>query len=155
MSYPPTPHWQDPHWPQAQVVPHQPGLPQPGRYPVAQPYLVQLGDLYVTPTEIITPSGPLSLTEVDVWVVDQTIAIRKTPTWAIVAAVGTALFALLGLLFLLVRTSVVQGYVIVTVESGGRRHVTHVPVANAAQRADVLQRAAYLQQIVAWARQQH
>ena len=71
------------------------------------------------------------------------------------AAVGTALFALLGLLFLLAKESVVQGYVIITVESGGRRHVTHVPVANAAQRADVLQRAAYLQQIVAYSRQQH
>ena len=135
------------------MVPHQSGLPPPGQYPVAQQYLVQLGDLYVTPTEIITPSGALSLTEVDVWVVDQTIAIRKTPTWAVVAAAGTALFALLGLLFLLVRASVVQGYV--TVESGGRRHVTHVPVANAAPRADVLQRAAHLQQIVAYARRQH
>ncbi|WP_135849147.1 hypothetical protein [Serinibacter arcticus] len=155
MSYPPNPNWQDPHWPQAQAVPYQPGFGQPGPPPVASPFLVQLGDLRVTHTEIVTPSGSMSLTEADVWVVDQTIATQKTPTWAVVMAVITAWFALLGLLFLLAKEPVVQGYVIVTVESGGRRHVMHVPIANAAQRADVMQRAAYIQQLATYARQQH
>lgn len=123
--------------------------------PAASPFVVQLGDLHVTTTEILTPSGSMSLAEADVWVADQTVTTQKTPTWAVVLAVLTALFALLGLLFLLAKETAVQGYVVITITSGGRRHVTHVPVANAAQRADVMQRAAYLQQIAAHARSRH
>ena len=83
---------------------------------------------------------------------DQTHTTSKTPTWAIIAAVVTFWFALLGLLFLLVKESKTEGYILLTVDGPGMRHVSQVPVFTAEQRTDVMQRAAYLQMLAGQAR---
>ena len=57
----------------------------------------------------------------------------KVPTYAIVLAIVFALFCLLGLLFLLIKEQVVQGYVEVHVRSGDLFHMTQLPVWDPAQ----------------------
>ena len=57
-------------------------------------------------------------------------------------------YFLLSLLFLLARESRVTGYVAVTIHAGGQSYVENVPVWSVAQRADVLNRATYLQALI-------
>lgn len=116
------------------------------------PLLAALGDIQATATHVITPSGTVPLSSVSVYALDQTHTTSKTPTWAIIAAIVTFWFALLGLLFLLVKEAKTEGYVMVTVDGAGMRHITQIPVFTAEQRADVMQRAAYLQMLAGQAR---
>lgn len=146
MTLPPPPQWSG-QQPPAAAFGTWNGAPQQATF------LVSVGDVHATATEIITPSGTFPLNAVNVTAFDQTHTTQKTPTWAIVMAVVTFWFALLGLLFLLAKEQVTQGYVALTIESGGRRHTSQIPVSNAAQRADVMQRAAYLQQLAGRSRQ--
>lgn len=125
----------------------------PGQSMPSQPMAV-IGDIVVTGEAFQTPSEVFPLAEASINAMDFTQVQRKTPTWAIVLAIVGALFFLIGLLFLLVREDVVTGYVMVTVEGNGRRHVSQVPVYNAMMRNDVMSKVAYAQTLVASARTQ-
>ena len=125
---------------------HWSAAPQPAHV------LAAVGDIQATATHLITPSGTVPLSTVNIYAMDQTHTTSKTPTWAIVAAVVTFWFALLGLLFLLVKEAKTEGYILLTVDGPGMRHVSQVPVFTAEQRADVMQRAAYLQMLAGQAR---
>ena len=111
-----------------------------------------VGDIQVTSTHVVTPSGTFALRDVNVYAMDQTYTSNKTPTWAIVAAVVTVWFALLGLLFLLAKEQKTEGYVTITIDGGGMRHVSSIPVFTPQQRAAVLQNAAYLSMLAGQAR---
>jgi len=128
------------------------GFGQPPAPFAAPQFLVLLGDIGVTAVDIRTPSGIFPLADVTVYAMDQTRVIRKTPGWAIVVAILGALFFLLGLFFLLVKEEVVTGYIAITVEGQGRRHVSQVPVASAGARVSVMQRVGYVQNLTANAR---
>lgn len=50
------------------------------------------------------------------------------------------------------KEEVVTGYISITVEGLGRRHVSQVPVASAVARVSVMQRVGYVQNLTANAR---
>lgn len=118
-------------------------------HPAGQaPYLVSIGNLHATQHHLVTPGGTWPLADVNVSTTDQTQVTTHTPAWAIVMVVLFIWFFLLSLLFLLARESRVQGFVSVTVFAGGQSYVENVPVWNAAQRYDVFNRVAFLQQLI-------
>lgn len=135
------------------------GVPQPG-YPPAQPaygapqqdqVVVTIGDIGVTPTEVITPLGrrPVSGT---VWMVqNNTMTTESIPTYAIVLCIVFVLFCLLGLLFLLIKERKTQGYLTVSVQGDGFYHATQVPVSYPAQIADIEGRVNYCRALAATA----
>lgn len=108
-----------------------------------EPFLVNIGDIHVSPHWVVTPSGTAPLAGAQWFFLDQSRTERKIPTWAIVLAVVFALACLLGLLFLLVKEDVTVGWVQVSVRAGEATHVTHVPVTS---RLDVGRIAQMVQQ---------
>jgi hypothetical protein len=121
--------------------------PPSGLVPAAQqsePFLVNIGDIHVSPHWVVTPSGTAPLAGAQWFFLDQSRTERKIPTWAIVLAIVFALACLLGLLFLLVKEDVTAGWVQVSVRAGDLTHVTHVPVTSRldiARAADLVQQA--------------
>jgi hypothetical protein len=118
------------------------GAPQPA------PFLITIGNVHATQYHVVTPSGTWPLADVNISTTDQTSTTTHTPAWAIVMVVIFIWFFLLSLLFLLARESRVTGYVTVTIHAGAQSYVENVPVWNAAQRADVLNRVTYLQGLI-------
>jgi hypothetical protein len=116
--------------------------------PAPAPFLVSIGNIHATQHHVVTPAGTWSVADVNVSTSDQTATTTHTPAWAIVMVVIFIWFFLLSLLFLLARESRVTGYVTVTIHAGGQSYVENVPVWNVAQRADVLNRAMYLQGLI-------
>jgi hypothetical protein len=115
-----------------------PAAPQP------EPFLLNIGDIHVSPHWVVTPSGTAPLAGAQWFFLDQSRTERKIPTWAIVLAIVFALACLLGLLFLLVKEDVTAGWVQVSVRAGDLTHVTHVPVTSRldiARAADLVQQA--------------
>ncbi|MFE5729753.1 hypothetical protein ACFQ7A_02400 [Streptomyces sp. NPDC056528] len=131
-----------------QDVPPGYGYPQPPAYqptlaagvPVPQPFppagpagaapLLALGDITVVGDRIVTPAGEMPLKGA-VWnAMDMSRTEEKIPTVAIVLAIVFAVLCLLGLLFLLMKEKQTTGFVQVTVTSGGRHHVTMIPVTD-------------------------
>jgi hypothetical protein len=106
--------------------------------PVAAPtsnFVVTIGDIGVTSSEIVTPNGTAPLAGASFIFRDMSIQEKKIPTWAIILAIVFAVACLLGLLFLLVKEDVVRGYAEVTVRSGELQHMTQLPISNAQQLA--------------------
>jgi hypothetical protein len=120
--------------------------PPGGVVPAAQqpePFLVNIGDIHVSPHWVVTPSGAAPLAGAQWFFLNQSRTERKIPTWAIVLAVVFALACLLGLLFLLVKEEVTVGWVQVSVRAGDLTHITNVPVTS---RMDVARVAQLVQQ---------
>lgn len=124
-------------------IPQQPLPPQP---------LVSIGNVHATQDWVITPGGSWPLADVNVSTSDQTAVTTHTPAWAIVLVVVFIWFFLLSLLFLLARERRVGGYIAVTVSCNGQWYTEQVPVGDEFQRADVLNRVAYLQSLIGQAR---
>ena len=114
--------------------------------------LVTIGDIGVTQSWVVTPSGTRPIGTVTWLFTDMSRTTQSIPAWAIVCAILFALFFLLGLFFLLVTEEVVTGYISITVEGQGRRHVSQVPVASAVARVSLMQRVGYVQNLTANAR---
>ncbi|UFS60648.1 hypothetical protein [Subtercola endophyticus] len=127
------------------IVPAQPTPAQPQ-------FLVGIGNVNATDYWIVTPAGTWPLADINVTSHDQTSTTTHTPAWAIVMVVIFIWFFLLSLLFLLAKETRVSGYVAVHIQAGSQSFTEQIPVWNAQQRADVLQRVAYLQGLVGQAR---
>jgi hypothetical protein len=110
--------------------------------------LVQIGDIVVSAHWLVTPNGPAPLAGSQWTVRDLSFPVQRTPTWAIVLAVIGFFFFLLGLLFLLVKETRMEGYVEVTVRSGHLVHVTQIPRASPAG-FQAFEQVRYAQQL-AW-----
>jgi hypothetical protein len=111
--------------------------------------LVTIGDIAVTPTRVMTPTGSYPLTGSN-WTVQENVQHTESiPAWAIVMAVLLFWFCFLGLLFLLVKERKVSGYVQVGVQGPGFFHATQVPVYNAMHVGHVQQQVNYVRSIVA------
>jgi hypothetical protein len=124
-----------------------------GGAPIGNENLVTIGGVGANADVIMTPGGSWPLAEVNVTTQDQTTTTTHTPTWAIVMTVVTVWFFLLGLLFLLARERRVQGNVAVTVWAGnGQSYTEFVPISSEYERAEVVNRVAYLQGIIGQAR---
>jgi DNA-directed RNA polymerase subunit RPC12/RpoP len=96
--------------------------------PLPQPFLLTIGDIGITQTQIITPNGSGALAGSQWIFVDTSRTETKIPTVAIIFAIVFALLCLIGLLFLLMKEKTTTGYVEVTVRSGNVFHKTQIPV---------------------------
>lgn len=99
--------------------------------PHAEPTLDTIGDIAITQTSVITPSGRFPI-KGTVWTMsDMSRTERSTPVWAIVVAILVFWWTcLLGLLFLLVKEDKTTGHVQITVQGGGHYHATQIMVSN-------------------------
>lgn len=120
-----------------------------GGFGLSEPILISLGDISVTQHSVITPNGTYPLAGTNWMVQDNSIATRHIPTWAIVVTVITVWFFLLGLLFLLVHETRVQGYVQVIVQGPGLYHATQVPAVGPQTAYELNHRVHYVRQLVA------
>jgi hypothetical protein len=132
-GYTPEPWQNTPH-------PLGPGQPYPVPDPVAarppEPVLVAIGDISVTATRVVTPSGTAPLAQCRFHYTDMSRTSDTIPPWAIVLAVVFALLCLLGLLFLLVKEQRTEGAVQVVVQGPGLLHTAYLPVWSPYQVAD-------------------
>lgn len=125
----------------------------PAQQPSPPPqFLVGFGNVNATQDWIVTPAGSWPLADINVTSHDQTSTTTHTPAWAVVMTIVFIWFFLLSLLFLLAKETRVSGYIAVTIQSGTQVYTEQVPVWNAAQRADALNRVGYLQSLIGQAR---
>lgn len=97
------------------------------------PVIVRLAEIAVTSTTVHTPAGEIPLAGSQWQVHDYWVTQQRIPRWAILAAVfGFCVLTVLSLLFLLVKESVMQGTVQVTVTNGTRQYVARIPVTDQA-----------------------
>jgi hypothetical protein len=97
--------------------------------PPVEPHLLQIGDIGVTRSWVVTPWGYAPLARSEWFVVDRTAWTQAIPVWAIVLAI---LFFPLGLLFLLVKETRATGWLEVTVRSGTLVHQVAIPAGTVA-----------------------
>ena len=119
----------------------------------ASPILLTVGQIVVNEHWLTTPAGSWELKEANVSLFDQTRMESRIPSWAIVTAIITALFFLVGLLFLLARENTITGFITVTITSEqGQAYTEHVPVNSPMMRADIFSRVNYIQSLIGQAR---
>ncbi len=107
-------------------------------------FLVQIGSIVVTQTEVITPAGTIPLSQAQFTFVDQSYTTRKTPTWAYVAAiVGFFIVTVFSLFFLLAKENVTVGNVVVGVRGPGLDYAEPLYVSNVTQVQDAYARVQY------------
>lgn len=111
--------------------------------------LVTIGDIAVTSTSVITPSGTAPIGQVSFIFTDMSQTTHEIPTWAIVLTVVFALFCLLGLLFLLVKETRTRGVVQVVVQGPGLLHTVNLPVWSYEQVWDYSNRVSYARSVAA------
>jgi hypothetical protein len=117
--------------------------PQVGPAAEQEPLLVSIGDIGVSQSWVVTPSGTRPVSEVQWMFTDMSRRTEAIPTWAIVLAVVLAWACLLSLLLLLVKEERTDGAVQVVVQSPGFLHSIQLPVSNPAQVADYSARVNY------------
>jgi hypothetical protein len=117
--------------------------------PAAEPMLVTIGDIGVTPSTVVTPSGTRPVGKVQWMFTDMSRTTQAIPTWAVVCTVVFFVFCLLGLLFLLVKETRTEGYVQVIVQGPGFVHTAQLPVSSVAQVADYSARVNYARSVSA------
>lgn len=90
----------------------------------ADPVLLTIGDISITSSSVIVPSGQYPLRGTTWTVQDSTQVTEHIPAYAIVLVVLFVWFCLLGLLFLLIKERRYSGFVSVTVTGPGLFHAT-------------------------------
>ncbi len=115
----------------------------------AEPTLVTIGDIAVTQSSVITPSGTRPIGQVSWTFTDMSRTTQSIPPWAIVCAVIGALLCLIGLLFLLVKETHTEGHVQVTVQGQSFVHTAQIPVSSPGQVADINARVGYARSLTA------
>ena len=99
--------------------------------PPIDPIVLTVGEISVTNLWVILPSGTHPLKGAVWTVMDNSTMSQRIPPYAIVLAIVFAIACLIGLLFLLIKETVVSGYVNVTVQGTGFYHATQIPVSSA------------------------
>lgn len=103
-----------------------------------------IGDIAVTQTQVITPSGRAPVGEVQWTFTDQSRTTQAIPVWAIVCAViGFFVVCFLSLLLLLVKEWRTEGWVQVVVHAPGFSPTTTIPVSSPQQVGDYGARVNY------------
>ncbi|MFI5891246.1 hypothetical protein ACIA5D_14160 [Actinoplanes sp. NPDC051513] len=141
QSYPPTAPL-----PSASMTPqpYAPPAPDPG------PVIVQIAEISVTSTTVFTPTGDIPLAGSQWQVNDYWFSQQRIPRWAIVLAiVGFCVLTIFSLLFLLVKETVMQGTVQVTVTNGTRQYVARIPVTDQAAVTGINQQVNYVRTLAA------
>ncbi|CAM3679151.1 hypothetical protein GCM10009799_39780 [Nocardiopsis rhodophaea] len=111
--------------------------------------LTTIGDITVTRTEVITPSGRFPV-KGSIWnVTDMTHQHESIPPVAIVLAILFFVFCLLGLLFLLMKERKITGSIQVTVQGNGVVHSTLIPARDPSTMMQVMQHVNYARSLAA------
>jgi len=114
-----------------------------------EPTLVTVGDIAVTPSAVLTPSGRYPLGG-STWIVsNNTMMTESIPAYAIVLAILFFIFCLLGLLFLLIKERKVTGFMQVSVQGPGLYHMTQIPISHPGQIVEVEHRVGYIRSLIA------
>ncbi|MBL1072879.1 hypothetical protein JK358_00555 [Nocardia sp. 2] len=108
-----------------------------------------MGDIAVTDTSIITPSGTFPLKGAIWTATDMSHASERMPPYAVILAIVFSLACGLGLLFLLIKERVISGYIQVTVANEGRFHSAMIPVQNQHTFPMVMQQVNYARSLSA------
>lgn len=119
-----------------------PSVPPAGG-PPQEPMLVSIGDIGVTQSWVVTPSGTRPVGSVTWLFTDMSRTTQAIPAWAIVCAILFFVFCLLGLLFLLVKETRTDGFIQVVVQGPRLVHTTQLPVSSIQQIADYNARVNY------------
>lgn len=117
--------------------------------PHPEPMLVTIGDIGVTPSTVVTPSGTRPVGQVQWMFTDMSRTTQAIPVWAIVCTIVFFIFCLLGLLFLLVKETRTEGHVQIVVQGRGFLHTTQLPVSSIDQVADYNARVNYARSVSA------
>lgn len=120
----------------------------------ADEWIVRIGDIGVSRNFIATPAGVTPLRGTTFSIVDRTVIVQRTPTWAIVVAiVGFFVVFVLSLLFLLVKETVPAGTLEVTARNPetGVAHTTVLGIRGGGDVADAYARVNTAQQLAAGA----
>jgi hypothetical protein len=114
------------------------------------PVIVQIAEIAVTSSVVHTPAGDIPLAG-STWLVnDYWHSAQRIPRWAIICAiVGFCVLTVFSLLFLLVRETVPNGTVQVTVTNGTRQYVARIPVTAETQVNYVHQQVNYVRSLAA------
>jgi len=124
--------------------------PVPAVPPDPGPVIVQIAEISVTSTTILTPTGNLPLAGSQWQVNDYWFSQQRIPKWAIVLAiVGFCVLTVFSLLFLLVKETVTLGTVQVTVTSGPLQYVARIPVTDQATVTAINQQVNYVRTLAA------
>lgn len=111
----------------------------------AGPVIVQIAEIAVTSTVVRTPAGDLPLAGSQWLVTDYWFTQQRTPRWAVVAAIaGFCVLTVFSLFFLMVKESVMQGTVQVTVTNGTRQYVARIPVTDQSAVTTINQQVNYV-----------
>jgi hypothetical protein len=114
-----------------------------------EPVLLTIGDMAVTQTRVVAPSGTYPLAGT-VWIAsNNTVTTEAIPAVAIVLCILFVWFCLLGLLFLLMKERRTVGYVQVSVQGHGFYHVTQIPVGSPMAVVYIEQQVNYVRGLVA------
>jgi hypothetical protein len=120
--------------------------------PVAAPgpVIVQIAEISVTSTTVHTPTGDIPLAGSQWQVNDYWFSSQRIPRWAIVMSiVGFCVLTVFSLLFLLVKETVTQGTVQVTVTNGTRQYVARIPVTDQVAVTAINQQVNYVRTLAA------
>ncbi|GAA0530695.1 hypothetical protein GCM10010172_09230 [Paractinoplanes ferrugineus] len=114
------------------------------------PVIVQIAEIAVTSTTVHTPAGDIPLAGSQWQVSDYWFNSQRIPKWAIVMAiVGFCVLTVFSLLFLLVKETVTQGTIQITVTNGTRQYVARIPVTDQAQVTTINQQVNYVRSLAA------
>ncbi|WP_037074751.1 hypothetical protein [Pseudonocardia spinosispora] len=114
-----------------------------------EPMLVTIGDIGVSQSWVVTPSGTRPVGEVHWMFTDMSRTTERIPAWAIVCTVLFVWFCFLGLLFLLAKEQRTEGMVQVIVQGPGLAHTVSLPVYSVNQVMDYNQRVNYARSLSA------
>jgi hypothetical protein len=144
----PSDPWSTPPAPPAPAAePTHPTRPVPAD---PGPVIVQIAEIGVTSTIVHTPAGDIPLAGSQWQVNDYWFSTQRTPRWAIIAAIaGFCVLTVFSLLFLLVKESVPQGTVQVTVTNGTHQYVARIPVRDQAAVTTINQQVNYVRTLAA------
>jgi hypothetical protein len=116
----------------------------------AGPVIVQIAEIAVTSTTVHTPAGDIPLAGSQWQVSDYWFNSQRIPKYAIVLAiVGFCVLTVFSLLFLLIKETVTQGTMQITVTNGTRQYVARIPVTDQAQVAAINQQVNYIRSLAA------
>jgi hypothetical protein len=99
---------------------------------------------------VYTPTGDIPLSGSQWQVNDYWFSQQRIPKWAIVMAIaGFCVLTVFSLLFLLVKETVMQGTVQVTVTNGTRQYVARIPVTDQTAVTAINQQVNYVRTLAA------
>ena len=124
--------------------------PIPAVPPDPEPVIVQIAEISVTSTTVLTPTGNLPLAGSQWQVNDYWFSQQRIPRWAIIVAIaGFCVLTVFSLLFLLVKETVMQGTVQVTVTNGSLQYVARIPVTDQGAVTVINQQVNYVRTLAA------